>query len=226
MRTMVRSIAAVVFDVGETLFDETEAWGGWADWLGVSRLTLFAALGAAIVRDVDHREAIRSVRPGIDLEAEVRARDAAGRDFAITAADLYPDALPCLRALVREGFLVGVAGNQPTSTEASLRSLDVPLALVASGERWGVAKPDPAFFARICAELALDPGQIVYVGDRLDNDVGPAAAAGMVAVFIRRGPWAIIQSANLDPSAAGATATIDSLAELPDLIRRLTAAER
>ena len=36
-------------------------------------------------------------------------------------------------------------------------SLDVPLALVASSERWGVAKPDPAFFARICAELGARP---------------------------------------------------------------------
>ena len=46
MGSMALPIAAVVFDVGETLVDETEAWGDWADWLGVPRLTLFAALGA------------------------------------------------------------------------------------------------------------------------------------------------------------------------------------
>jgi FMN phosphatase YigB (HAD superfamily) len=27
------TIRAVMFDVGETLVDETEAWGDWADWL-------------------------------------------------------------------------------------------------------------------------------------------------------------------------------------------------
>jgi len=214
----MRSISAVVFDVGETLVDETEAWGGWADWLGVPRLTLFATLGGVIARDQDHREALRLVRPGIDLESEMSAQDAAGRGFAITADDLYPDALPCLQALAGDGYLVGVAGNQPTSTEAVLRGLDVPLALVAASERWGVSKPDPAFFARICAELGLDAGRIVYVGDRLDNDVGPAAAAGMKAVFLRRGPWGILQSATLDPFAAGAVASIDSLAELPRLV--------
>jgi FMN phosphatase YigB (HAD superfamily) len=30
------------------------------------------------------------------------------------------------------------------------------------------------------------------VGDRLDNDIRPALAAGMVAVFLRRDPWGYI----------------------------------
>ena len=46
---------AVVFDVGETLVDETRAWGLYADRSGVSRLTFFAALGALIERRDDHR---------------------------------------------------------------------------------------------------------------------------------------------------------------------------
>jgi FMN phosphatase YigB (HAD superfamily) len=143
----------------------------------------------------------------------------------VTAADLYPDALPCLRALIAAGSRVGIAGNQPRETEAVLRALDLPLALVASSERWGVAKPDAAFFSRIVDELGLEPGEIAYVGDRLDNDIGPAAAAGMTAIFIRRGPWAIIQSASADPMSVGAHAVIESLAELPDLIARLASGE-
>lgn len=208
------AIRAVVFDVGETLVDETEAWGGWADWLGVPRLTLFGALGGVIARGGDHREVFSLVRPGIDLPAEVRASEAAGRRFGVTADDLYPDALPCLRSVVASGLVIGIAGNQPTATEAVLHALDVPLALVASSERWGVAKPDPAFFARICEELGLTAGEIAYVGDRLDNDVGPAAATGMAAIFLRRGPWAIIQCASVDPLSVGAIAVIESLAEL------------
>ena len=60
---------------------------------------------------------------------------------------------------------------------------------------WGLHKPDPAFFARVAAELGLPPAAIAYVGDRVDNDVRPAAAAGMVAVFVRRGPWGWIHRA-------------------------------
>jgi FMN phosphatase YigB (HAD superfamily) len=219
------AIRAVVVDVGETLVDETGVWGDWADWLGIPWFTFFGALGGAIARGMDHRDVFGLVRPGTDLDAERRARHAAGRRRGVTAADLYPDALPCLRALIAAGSRVGIAGNQPRETEAVLRALDLPLALVASSERWGVAKPDAAFFSRIVDELGLEPGEIAYVGDRLDNDIGPAAAAGMTAIFIRRGPWAIIQSASADPMSVGAHAVIESLAELPDLIARLASGE-
>jgi hypothetical protein len=49
------ALKAVFFDVGETLIDETRDWGEWADYLGVTRLTLFAALGAVINRGQHHR---------------------------------------------------------------------------------------------------------------------------------------------------------------------------
>ena len=37
-----------------------------------------------------------------------------------------------------------------------------------------------------------DPGDVAYVGDRVDNDVVPSSAAGMRAVWLRRGPWGIV----------------------------------
>jgi HAD superfamily hydrolase (TIGR01549 family) len=210
------TVGAVVFDVGETLVDETEAWGDWADWLDVPRLTFFAALGGVIARGGDHREVFALVRPGIDLAAEAEARRRAGRRPMVTIDDLYPDAAGCLRELNAAGYRLGIAGNQPAETEEVLRALDVPLDLVASSERWGVAKPDRAFFERIAADLRLPPADIAYVGDRIDNDIGPAAEAGMVAIFIRRGPWALIQAGQGSPLEA--TATVNSLAELPAVL--------
>jgi HAD superfamily hydrolase (TIGR01662 family) len=214
-------IRAVVFDVGETLVDETEAWGDWADWLGIPRLTLFGALGGVIARGGDFREVFTLVRPDIDLAAENGARRAAGRRSMVTLDDLYPDALASLRELAAAGYRLGIAGNQPAETEAVLRSLDVPFELVASSERWGLTKPDAAFFARIVDEFGLEAEEIAYVGDRLDNDVGPAARAGMAAIFIRRGPWAYIQAGGGDP--ADAAASITSLGELPAVLRALGA---
>ena len=79
-----------------------------------------------------------------------------------------------------------------------------------------MAKPSPAFFERIAAELGLPPEAIAYVGDRIDNDVEPAAAAGMCAIFVRRGPWAWITCPAGSPAAA--THTVESLAELPELL--------
>jgi HAD superfamily hydrolase (TIGR01549 family) len=214
------TLTAVVFDVGETLIDETRAWSSWADWLGIPRLTFLAVCGAAIASgNPDHREPFRIFRPGLDLGEELRKREAAGVGDRITAEDLYPDAVDCLRAVHVLGYRIGVVGNQPARAEAALSGLGLPLDLLASSAAWGVEKPDPRFFERIATELDLPAGEIAYVGDRLDNDVRPAAAAGMQAIFLRRGPWAWIQSPLDDPPEAALT--VNSLAELPESLARL-----
>jgi FMN phosphatase YigB (HAD superfamily) len=213
------SVRAVVFDVGETIVDETRIWGAWADHLGIPRLTLFAALGAVIARDDRYRGVLELFRPGLDVEAETARMAAAGRPTLFTLDDLYPDAVPAMRALAGAGYRLGLAANQPSTAEAVLRSIDVPLDLVATSESWGLAKPDPAFFERLVGELGLEPADVAYVGDRLDNDVRPAAAIGMVAVLVRRGPWGWILAGRDDPPEA--TLVVDGLAELPDALARL-----
>jgi HAD superfamily hydrolase (TIGR01549 family) len=212
-------IDAVVFDVGETLIDETRAWGSWADWLGVPRLTLFAILGMVIERGQDHQEVFHMVRPGIDVRAEAHRQRAEGREYRLAAADLYPDALPAMRALREAGYRLGVAANQPITTEDLVAGLPVEIELIASSGKWGVAKPDPGFFERIGRELDLPLDRIAYVGDRVDNDVRPVAALGMTAIHVRRGPWGC---AHADQARdAGAAATIDSLLELPEVLARI-----
>lgn len=204
--------------MGETLVDETRAWSEWADWLGVPRLTFMGALGAVIARDGQHREVWELFRPGMDVDAEARRlRDARGFAF-VRAEDLYPDTLGCLRALAADGYRLGVAANQPAVTAAAVEGFGIPLDLVGMSNAWGVHKPDPAFFARIAAELQLPPARIAYVGDRVDNDVRPAHAAGMVSVFVRRGPWGWIQAGRADPPEADLV--VDSLEELPIRLRR------
>jgi HAD superfamily hydrolase (TIGR01662 family) len=207
------TVRAVVFDVGETLVDETRAWSEWADWLGIPRLTFLAVCGAVIERGGDHREPFEIFRPDLDLREEVAKREAAGRADLVSANDLYPDAADCLRALQDAGYRIGVVGNQPARAAAALADLRLPIDLLATSSSWGVHKPDPRFFARLARELELPAAEIAYVGDRLDNDVRPAAAAGMQAIFIRRGPWAWIQAPHDDPPEA--SLTIATLAELP-----------
>ena len=213
-------VRAVVFDVGETLIDETRAWSFWADWLGVPRLTFHTALGAIIGRNGHFREVFELFRPGFDFAEERKAAVAAGYE-PVTAADLYPDAVPCLRALIDARYAVGVAANQPSTTEAVVQALGLSLAFVASSETWGIEKPDRAFFERIVDELGLPAGEIGYVGDRLDNDVRPAAEAGLRAIFIRRGPWGWIHAGRRRPRDA--TLVVDTLAELPERLARLDA---
>jgi HAD superfamily hydrolase (TIGR01662 family) len=206
-------VHAVVFDVGETLVDETRAWSAWADWLGIPRFTFLAVCGAVIERRGDHREPLQIFRPGMDLDAEVRKREDAGVGDRVTVDDLYPDAADCLQALHDAGYRIGVVGNQPAWAAVALAELDLPIDLLATSSDWGVHKPDPRFFDRIAVELGLAASEIAYVGDRVDNDVRPAAAAGMLAVFLRRGPWAWLKAPRDDPPEAALT--IATLAELP-----------
>ena len=58
----------------------------------------------------------------------------------------------------------------------------------------GAEKPAPEFFAAVAAAAGCAPGEIVYVGDRLDNDVLPARRAGLRTVLLRRGPWGYLHA--------------------------------
>ena len=215
-------IRAVCFDVGETLVDETRQWSEWAEFLGVPRLTLFTALGVTMWRGESHRKVFEIFRPDLDLATARRQRHAQGWRYDITMSDLYPDAIPCLLALRTRGFKVLIAGNQPKEAEAALARLDLPADGIATSGGWGVAKPDPGFFSKVI-EMAGEPAtNIAYVGDRVDNDVLPARAAGMTAVFVRRGPWGWMHAER--PEIEQAHLRLERLDELPDALARLNAA--
>ncbi|WP_345025644.1 HAD family hydrolase [Actinomadura keratinilytica] len=207
-------IRAVVFDVGECLVNETREYGTWADWLGVPRHTFSAVFGAIIARGSDYRETFQVFAPGFDLTEQREKRAAAGEPETFGEEDLYPDARPTLARLRDDGLWVGIAGNQTARAGGILRSLDLPQDMIATSDDWGVSKPDPAFFGRVADAAPCAADEILYVGDRLDNDIRPAAAMGLQTALIRRGPWGIIWQD--DPEADRiATMRIDSLAELP-----------
>ena len=185
-----------MFDVGETLIDETGMWERAADAAGVPRFTFMGILGGLAAQRRDHREAWQLL--GVEQAQSAWSLD-----------ELYDDALPTIEALRSRGLRVAAVGNTPAATEELLSAhLDV----LGSAESWGVAKPAPEFFRRIVEGLELEPGEIAYVGDRVDNDVEPALAAGLVAVHVRRGPWGYLQ----DPPAEAIA--IGGLAELPEAL--------
>jgi HAD superfamily hydrolase (TIGR01549 family) len=208
-----------VFDVGETLVSENRAWVEWAEWLGIPVLTFVGVLGGAIARGEDHRFPFRLLRPDADVREERRRRVEAGHAELFVPDDLYADAVPALRALREAGFGVGIAGNQPALAERLFDDIGVELDLVASSESLGVEKPDQAFFAAVAARLDLPASSIAYVGDRVDNDVRPAAVAGMAAILLMRGPWAWLQ-AGRDP-VPDAAAVIDDLSAIVEVVRAI-----
>jgi HAD superfamily hydrolase (TIGR01549 family) len=190
------ALKAVVFDVGETLIDESRLWERAADTVGAPRFTVMGIVGGLAARGEHHRrvwEMLGVERPPAIWDSE----------------DFYPDAVPTLEALRARGLRVGAVGNTLTDAEDLLRE---HVDLVGSSARWGVEKPARAFFDRVVSECGVAPDEIAYVGDRVDNDIEPALAAGMVAVHVRRGPWGHLHE---PPPAALA---IDSLHELQEAL--------
>jgi HAD superfamily hydrolase (TIGR01549 family) len=210
-------VRAVFFDVGETLIDESTEYGTWADWLGVPRHTFSAMFGAVIARGEDYRQVFQHFRPGFDLAAERRLRAEAGIPEHFNGRDLYPDVRDCIATLKRDGYFVGIAGNQTARAGRLLGELNLGADLIATSDDWGAEKPTPAFFDKLISSVGLAPGEIAYVGDRLDNDIRPARAAGLFTVFIRRGPWGY--AATSDEAALAAHAAIEDLHELSAALR-------
>ena len=200
-----------VFDVGETLVDESRHWLRVAAELGVPAFTFLGVFGEVIAAGLDHREVFvrfGTTAAAFHAEADARNDPADG----LLPADLYPDALPTLQGLVSAGHVVALAGNQPLRAERVLSEFGLPVSFIASSAGWGVAKPSPEFFAKVIASAAVPSTEIAYIGDRLDNDVLPAKAAGLTAILIRRGPWGHLHARR--PDASMADRVIDSLTEL------------
>ncbi len=131
-------------------------------------------------------------------------------EFVFAERDLHADALPCFAALRSRGLRLGAAGNMYAHHEDFLRP---HVDFVGSSERWGVEKPDPGFFAHLVEEAGAPAEEILYVGDRVDNDVVPALGAGLHAIRVRRG-------AHADVESPAGIVTIDSLDELAEAIAR------
>lgn len=201
-------VRAVFFDVGETLVDEERWWRELAERAGLQPHVVWAALGVSIARGEEHDALWRHL--GIERPTGW------WQSLHYDLADLYPDALECLEAVRGLGVWVGVAGNQAESLERWAREARLPADLITSSASLGVRKPDPRFFACLVELAGVSPGELAYVGDRVDNDVLPAAAAGLVAVHVRRGPWGRLQ--RTPPEAA---LGLDSLAELPAALASL-----
>ncbi len=211
-------ISAVVFDVGETLTSDRRFWGDWADWLNVPHHTVSALVGAVVAQGRDNADALRLIRPGLDLRAEYEAREQAGRGERLGEEDLYPDVRSALRTRREAGLWIGVAGNQTARAADLLRALELPVDGLATSGEWGIAKPSAEFFRRVCDWSGHRAEEIVYVGDHPANDVLPAKAAGLRVAHLRRGPWGYLYADG--PEAARADWRVNSLTELSALLAR------
>jgi HAD superfamily hydrolase (TIGR01662 family) len=202
------ALSAVVFDVGETLVDEERWWRELSERAGLQPHVVWAALGVTIERGEEHDA----------LWGHIGTERPSGWWNGLTYSldDLYPDAIGCLERVRALGLRVGVVGNQTEAMERWARDAALPVHVVSSSASLGVRKPDPRFFEKVVELAGCSSGEVVYVGDRVDNDVLPALACGLQAVHVRRGPWGRLQT------TPDGVLAVDSLSALPDALASLT----
>jgi len=202
------ALRAVFFDVGETLVDEERWWRVLSERSGLQPHVVWAALGVTIERGEEHDALWGHL--GIERPTSW------WHELPYDLADLYPDAIACLEGVRALGLRIGIVGNQTAALEQWAREAALPADVISSSASLGVRKPDTRFFQRVIELAGCAPGEVAYVGDRVDNDVLPAAAAGLLAVHVRRGPWGSLQ-----PTPPEAALALDDLASLPQALASL-----
>jgi len=114
--------------------------------------------------------------------------------------NLADHAADCLRTLNENGVILGIASNSQAYTlrevADALSGTGVNLSVFDPDLRFwsfenGFSKPDPHAFRILTTKLearGICPAETLMVGDRVDNDIEPAAAFGWQTWQIARSP--------------------------------------
>jgi HAD superfamily hydrolase (TIGR01549 family) len=211
-------IGSIVFDIGETIRDDTGEFREWAAWLGIPPHTLSAVIGAVRAQGGSTNDAFRYFRDNFDIEEQRRLRTAVGSDEQMGEPDLYPDVRTSLRALHELGVWICLAGNQSARCGSLLRDLDLPVDAIFVSADFGADKPDRDYFEFLLARIPYPAAHVLHVGDNWQNDVISASLAGMQTAFLRRGPWGYLHAD--EPSIGSAPSyRINQLPDLIDIVR-------
>jgi putative hydrolase of the HAD superfamily len=126
------------------------------------------------------------------------------------------DGLHELLAGLRErGWRVGIVTNGAVARQepkVAALGLGACLDCLVVSEAVGAQKPDRRIFALALERVGVSAARAWYVGDNPVNDVLGASAAGLSAVWLRRGPWPAAQARPVH--------AIDALAELMPILER------
>lgn len=194
--------AAVLFDLDETLHDRAASLRAFLidqhrRWFSgrveeetfverFTRLDAHGSLSKAVLYPKLMAELGIDEPSGADLATEYRLRY---HEFACPMAG----AGDLLAALRRRGFKLGVVTNGWTDFQSrTVATIGIRYAVdtVLVSETEGLRKPDARLFRRAAERLGVATGSCLFVGDNPTADVLGAEAAGMRAIWLRRGiPW-------------------------------------
>ena len=192
----------IFFDMGSTLIDESEAY---------EQRTRKMLEGTGIPYET--YLAKRYELGGFMDTAAIEYFGLTRTPWPKDAEKPFPDARPALESLRDAGFRLGVIANQSPGSEDRLRRWELIdlFDIIAASAELGIAKPAPEIFLWALDRAGCPADRAVMVGDRPDNDVGPAKRLGMITVRILRGSASLCVPAS---SEEVADHTIQCLSEI------------
>lgn len=171
----------IFFDLGSTLIDETDCIefrvaetlkqaGAPSKEEFYRQMEYFASVNMLPYKDTVKKFGLENVRWLKELEK------------------LYPESQETLQSL-HGRYKLGIIANQSAGTEERLVQFWIRdyFDVVAASAEAGVAKPDKRIFELALSQAGCSACEACMVGDRLDNDITPAAEMGMSTVWVRQG---------------------------------------
>lgn len=226
---------AVLFDLGDTLFrlnpmaEVTDEFAGWLAGEGeedaeTEALRIIETLRERMMAgygrgQLDEPRIAELVRPFV-TNAALADRAAEHLDALLGEADVArweaSDRSAVFDALRSRGLLVGFVSNTLTAPEVMRRRLrefellhHAGVAVFSVEHR--VRKPNPEIYRVALRTLAVEPAEVVFVGDRVREDVRGPQSLGMRAVLTH-------EFRQEDPADSAPLAVIRALDDLMALL--------
>jgi putative hydrolase of the HAD superfamily len=238
----MRELKAVLFDLDDTLLDDTRAFTTAAQEVaaevaaehGIDALALKDAYIAeaqgfwhrltaaelqtklALVRATMWGSALRSVglHDGDLAERSAHNYNAYRKKYFA----LFPGALDLLRELKSGGKKIALLTNGVSEThreKIALLQIAEYFDAIFLADEVGMIKPDPLLFAHACTKLDAAPSQSAMVGDRYERDIAGAIEAGLYTI------WVNVRDETLPHGVVPPDATVGTIAEVGAHLREI-----
>lgn len=232
-------LRAVLFDLDDTLHDDTATYRGAArrvagDVAGSHAIEADALLDAYVTQAETFWQALNVQTLGtplVDLRATMwRAALAAvglgdeelasrcGADYNRYRRELlqlWPGALELLARLRRRGCKLALITNGFAEThreKIAILALEDAFDEIFIADEVGMFKPDVRLFRLAAERLGVEPGACAMVGDRFERDVRGAHAAGMFTL------WMNVRSEPVPATGPQPDAIVGSIDEVEDAL--------
>lgn len=229
---MTKRFDAVLFDLDDTLHDDTYAYKTAAEEVAAEVAAEHGidaiALKTAYISEAEgfwHRlsaehlrerlagtrarmwlAALESVGIGDDALAEQSAqRYNAYRNAHLT---LFPGAMDLLRELRERGCRLGLLTNGFSETHRDkIATLQIGeyFDAIFMPDEVGMLKPDPLLFAHACTTLQSAPARSAMIGDRYERDIRGAKTAGLYTI------WMNVHGGTVPPGAPEPDVTVPGI---------------